>query len=168
MMVKMVIGKSLVNVVSAYAPQAALSEDEKDTFWDGLQDVVARVPPREFIMLGGDLNGHVGSGSDGYEGLHGGFGFGKRNKEGDRILEFCEAMDLLLDQITYESGIDKSVIDYLVVRRGDRNLLKNVRGIWEKHGVSQHCLLIGDFALRGREKCKKKICPEAKDVEAER
>jgi hypothetical protein len=86
MMVKMVIGKRLVNVVSTYAPQAALSEDEKDTFWDGLQDLLARVPPGEFIMLGGDLNGHVGSGRDGYEGLHGGFGFGKRNKEGDRIL----------------------------------------------------------------------------------
>jgi hypothetical protein len=100
MMVKMVIGKSLVSVVSAYAPQAALSgdmvvEDEKDTFWDRLQDVVARVPPGEFIMLGGDLNGHVGSGSDGYEGLHGAFGFGKRNKEGDRILEFCQALDLV-------------------------------------------------------------------------
>jgi hypothetical protein len=81
----------LVNVVSAYAPQAALSEDEKDTFWDGLQDVVARVPPGEFIMLGGDLNGHVGSGSDGYEGLYGGFGFGKRNKEGDRILDWARA-----------------------------------------------------------------------------
>jgi hypothetical protein len=34
--------------------------------------------------------------------------------------------------ITFESGIDKSVIDYLVVRRGDRSLLKNVRGIWGK------------------------------------
>jgi hypothetical protein len=135
--------------------QAALSEDEKDTFWDGLLHVVARVPHGEFIMLGGDINGHVGSGSDGYEGLHGGFGFGKRNKEGDRILEFCEALDLVWgntlftkresDRITFESGIDKSMIDYLVVRRGDRSLLKNVRGIWEKHCVSQHRLLIGRF-----------------------
>jgi hypothetical protein len=29
------------------------------------------------------------------------------------------------DLITFESGIDKSVIDYLVVRRGDRSLLNN-------------------------------------------
>jgi hypothetical protein len=123
----MVLGKSSVNVVSAYAPQAALSED-KDTFWDGLQDVVARVPPGEFIMLGGDLNGHVGIGSDGYEELHGGFGFAKRNKEGDRILEFCEALDLVLRNtlftkresglVTFESGIDK---------KGDRPLSREER-----------------------------------------
>jgi hypothetical protein len=54
------------------------------------------------------------------------------------------------------------VIDYLVVRRGDRSLLKNVRGIWEKHCVSQHRLLIGDFALRGRENCKRKYVPRLK------
>jgi hypothetical protein len=122
-----------------------------------VHDTLARVPSGEFIMLGGDLNGHVSSGSDGYEGLHGGFGFGKRNKEGKRILEFCEVLDLILgntlfikresDLITYGSGIDKSVIDYLMVRRGDRRLLKNVRGIWEKH-----CLLIGDIVFKELEK----------------
>jgi hypothetical protein len=61
--------------------------------WDRLQDTLARVPPGEFIMLGGDLYGHVGSGSDG---IHGDFGFGKTNKEDERILEFCEALELVL------------------------------------------------------------------------
>jgi hypothetical protein len=35
--VKMVRGKHLVNTVSAYTPQAALPEMQKDTFWDRLQ-----------------------------------------------------------------------------------------------------------------------------------
>jgi hypothetical protein len=56
--------------VSLY-PQAALPETEEDAFWDRLQDTLARVASGEFIMLGRDLNEHVGSGSDGYEGLHG-------------------------------------------------------------------------------------------------
>jgi hypothetical protein len=63
--------------------------------------------------------------------------------------------------VTFESGVDNSVIDYLVMRRGDRSLLKNVTGIWEKHCVSQHRLLI-DFAPRSREKCKRKYVPRLK------
>jgi hypothetical protein len=62
---KLVIGKCLVNVVWAYVPQAALSEEEKDSFWDMLQVTLVRVPPGELIMLQGNLNGHVGSSSDG-------------------------------------------------------------------------------------------------------
>jgi hypothetical protein len=56
----------------------------------------------------------------------------------------------------------RAAIDYLVVRRGDRSLLKKVRWIWEKDCVSQHRLLIGDFALRGWEKCKRKYVPRLK------
>ena len=40
------------------------------------------------VVLGGDLNGHVGQKSEGYEGVHGGFGYGVRNVEGEKILEF--------------------------------------------------------------------------------
>ena len=34
MYVKLVIGKQIVNIVSAYAPQVGLSAEEKDDFWD--------------------------------------------------------------------------------------------------------------------------------------
>ena len=36
MYVKLVIGKQIVNIVSAYAPQVGLSAEEKDGFWDSL------------------------------------------------------------------------------------------------------------------------------------
>ena len=38
------------------------------------------------MILGGDLNGHVGEDMDGFEGVHGGKGFGSRNEEGEMIL----------------------------------------------------------------------------------
>ena len=34
------------------------------------------------LLICGDLNGHVGAGVEGFEGVHGGFGFGKRNVKG--------------------------------------------------------------------------------------
>ena len=34
-------------------------------------------------MIAGDFNGHVGQAAEGYERLHGGYGFGDRNREGE-------------------------------------------------------------------------------------
>ena len=45
-------------------------------------------------MICGDFNGHVGKVANGYEGVHGGHGYGLRNTEGERILEFAVAHDL--------------------------------------------------------------------------
>ena len=38
--------------------------------------VTGSIPASELIIVGGDLNGHVGTNVDGYDGVHGGYGFG--------------------------------------------------------------------------------------------
>ena len=38
---------------------------------------------------------HIRKAALGYEGIHGGFGFGKRNIDGERILEFAVAKNLV-------------------------------------------------------------------------
>ena len=48
----------------------------------------------ERLLIYGDLNGHVGSEIDGFEGVHGGFGFGKQKVEGEMILETADALNL--------------------------------------------------------------------------
>ena len=62
----------------------------------------------------GDMNGHVGKEVNGFEGVHGGYGFVSRNVEGEMLLEFADAMDLVVANtwfkkdegklVTYESG----------------------------------------------------------------
>ena len=81
----------VVNIVSAYAPQVGLSEvglseDEKETFWVMFDTLVSSVSDRERLVIG-DLNGHVGMNNDGSNAVHGGWGYGDRNKEGETILE---------------------------------------------------------------------------------
>ena len=44
----------------------------------------------------GDMNGHVGSSNVGYDGTHGGFGYGSRNADGSRILEFADGLNLVI------------------------------------------------------------------------
>ena len=66
MYVKLVIGKQIVNIVSAYAPQVGLSAEEKDGFWDSFIIVLSGIPKQESIFIGSDMNGHVGRDADGW------------------------------------------------------------------------------------------------------
>ena len=61
------------------------------------------------MVLVGDLNEHVGRGSDGYERVHGGFGYGIRNMEGKTILEFGDAMDMIVCGMQFKKDDNKIV-----------------------------------------------------------
>ena len=136
MYVKLVIGKQIVNIVSAYAPQVGLSAEEKDAFWDSFIIVLSGIPKQESIFIGRDMNGHAGRDADGYGGVHGGMGFSTRNAEGERILEFGGAVGMVVCNtffkkkdsklIIYQSGDNRRMIDYLMVRKADRCLVKDV------------------------------------------
>ncbi|GKF00103.1 cleavage/polyadenylation specificity factor, 25kDa subunit, partial [Tanacetum coccineum] len=73
----LVIDGETVNVISAYASQVGLSEEDKKTFWDSLDEVVRGFPMDQRLILGGDLNGHIRAETEGYAGVHGGFGNGR-------------------------------------------------------------------------------------------
>ncbi|KAK6765461.1 hypothetical protein RB195_025398 [Necator americanus] len=87
MAVKVDTGEVELRVVSAYAPQAGCSEEEKACFWKDLEQYVQSLENEEVFLIGGDFNRHVGSRKDGFEGCHGGYGFGARNDDGLRILD---------------------------------------------------------------------------------
>ena len=48
------------------------------------------------VVLAGDVNGHVKSSNVGYDGTHGGFGYGARNAGGSGILEFADGLNLVI------------------------------------------------------------------------
>jgi len=78
MYVKLVVGSEIFNVVSLYAPQIGLDEDDKRLFWDDLDEVIQSIPKNEKLLIGGDFNGHIGRRGDGYKTIHGGFDYGER------------------------------------------------------------------------------------------
>ena len=71
-LIRMTIGKTVFVFVCVYAPQANLSEFEKDRFYQMLQCTVAKIPASEQLFVCGDWNGHIGSQSTGFEEVHGG------------------------------------------------------------------------------------------------
>ena len=109
--VKLVIGKQIVNIVSAYAPQVGLSVEEKDYFWNSFIIVLSGIHKQESIFIGSDMNGNVGRDADGYGGVHGGMGFGTRNTEGVRILEFGDAVGMVVCN-TFFKKEDSKLITY--------------------------------------------------------
>ena len=179
MYVKLVIEIQIVNIVLAYAPQVGLSAEEKDDFWDSFIIVLSGIPKQEIIFIGSNMNGHVGRDADGYSGVHAGMGFGTRNAEGERILEFGDAVGMVVcttffkkedsKLITYQSGDNRSMINYLMVRKADHCLVKNVKVISSEECVPQHQMVIGRLVIPMMQQKKKivKFVPKP-SVEVER
>ena len=158
LVMKVCMDKLIINIISVYAPQAGLATSTKDVFYDNLLSVVSRISSREHLYICGDFNGHIGSKPEGYEGVHGGFGYGQRNEEGERILEFATAHDLVIGNslfkkpenhlVTYQSGGHHSQIDYILLRSCDMKHTRNIKVINSEECVSQHRLLVCDVSLK--------------------
>jgi hypothetical protein len=101
---------------------------------DGL---VRAVPSSEKLFIGGDLNGHVGSTCAGFEVAPRSFSYGSRNQEGEDVLDFAMAFDLMIANtffrkreshlVTYRSGYSSSQINFVLTIRGINALAWIVR-----------------------------------------
>ena len=108
----------------------------------------------------GEFNGHVGRSSLGYDGIHGGFGRGERNRDGERILEFADSLDMVVGNtffkkddeklITYKSGNCATVIDYAMVQKEVMKKVKDIKVIPGEECFPQHKLLIMDLMMEHR------------------
>ncbi|GJY99025.1 retrovirus-related pol polyprotein LINE-1 [Tanacetum coccineum] len=161
MEISIVIDGEAVNVINAYAPQVGLSDAEKKRFWDALDELVRECPTDERLIIGGDLNGHIEAATDGYAGVHGGFGFGDRNEEGRTILEFATAHEMVVANsffrkneaylITFQSRGHNTQIDYFLVRRGDLRACKDCRAFPGETCSSRHKLVIVDVLFERKQ-----------------
>jgi hypothetical protein len=66
--------------------------------------------PKLFVRLfenfyGGDLSEHIGSTRVGFDGVHMGFGYGSRNQEGDGVLNFFLAYNLIVVNILFRKRV---------------------------------------------------------------
>jgi len=157
MTIKVLVGSVFVNVVNIYAPQIGLPDDIKKLFWEDLDMVIQDIPRSKKLFIGGDFNGHIGMDSDGYDVVHGGFGFGERNKGGVSVLDFAVAYELLVVNsyfkkedhlVTFESSYFKTQIDYFLMRVDSRRSCKDCKVIPSEYLGSQHRLLILDVEFK--------------------
>ena len=132
MAMKLEVKGSILNIVSANAPQVNNSMEERNDFWEDLDGLMESISKKERIVLGADLNGHVGKENIGDEEIIWRYGAGTRNKEGSMIVDFGKRMDFAIvntyfkekdeHRVAYKSGGKSTQINYVVCRR--RNLRK--------------------------------------------
>ena len=111
---KMELNGVMLNVFSAYAPQVGCIREEKEAFWMDLDETVEKILKNERIVVGADLNRHVGKGNNGDEECMGRHELGKRNNEGQAVVNFAKGMEQGITntyfvkksahRVTYNSG----------------------------------------------------------------
>ena len=87
---------------------------EKEDFWNDLDEMVESVHKGERVLIGSDLNGHVGEENRGDEEVMGRHGFKERNLEGQMVVDFAKRMQMAVlntyfkkkeeQRVTYKSG----------------------------------------------------------------
>lgn len=156
--VGMVWGKSIVNIVSAYAPQVGSKEDGKELPWDELKQFAKRIPADRHAFIAGDLHGHAGRARDGYGNAHGGYGYGNMNPEGRSILEFAQSEGMAIvntwpkkrgQHLTlYSSGGKATQIDYMLTRRCNLVQVKDCKTLPSESHNTQRRPLVMDIKLK--------------------
>ncbi|XP_075100541.1 uncharacterized protein LOC142176512 [Nicotiana tabacum] len=124
--------------------------------------MVRGVPLAEKLFIGGDFNWHIGSSADGYGEVHGKFGFWDKNEGGTSLLDFARAFELVIGNtsffkkeehlVTFWSMVAKTQIDYLLLKRGDRQLCVDFKVILSETLATQRRLLVMDVGILLRRK----------------
>ena len=122
---------SHLHILSCYAPTFAASRDEKDRFFDSLQDALSSIPSDECFVMLGDFNARVGSrgvfDERWYE--RGPHGCGELNEAGKELLSFLSTNEATVCNTWFKKrDICKQTwqhpkskrwhcIDYMIVRK---------------------------------------------------
>ena len=159
---KLEIGKEVVNVVSAYAPQVGCDKEEKEEFWKTMDETVYDIPRNERIFASADLNGHVGEGNAGDEEVMGTYGLGARKDEGEMAVQFATRFGMAFlntyfrkkmeQQLIYKSGGNKFQADYVLCRRDNLPEVSECKVLHGDSVVKQHRMVVCRIKLVTRVK----------------
>ena len=147
----------MLNAFNAYAPQVGCIREEKETFWLDLDETVEKIPRNEIIVVGADLNGHVGEGNNGDEECMGRHGLEKRNNEGQAVVDFAKRRELAVTntyfvkkpvpRVTYSSGGRSSQVDYIMVRRRRIKEVVDTKVVVSESVAKQHRIVISAMMI---------------------
>lgn len=100
-MVKIEAQPTNLCVIQVYFPTSSSSEEEIDSIYEQLEEVLSLTEEKSNLILMGDFNAQVGSCTSNQECV-GKFALGKRNARGERLIEFCEQNDMIITNTMYE------------------------------------------------------------------
>ena len=93
-----------VTAIQVYTPTADSEEDVINCFYTDLQNKVSREHKNDMLIIMGDFNAKVGSGSRMDYSVMGAYGFRQKNDRGDRLLDICYSNDLYISNTKFKQG----------------------------------------------------------------
>ena len=86
---------SKTTIIQVYDPTEEAEEEEKDDFYNSLQDPLNEIPDMKILM--GDMNAQISRNRDGFEQMIGPFGSASHtNNSGERLILFCSINGLCI------------------------------------------------------------------------
>ena len=149
-----VVGGEWLTLVQVYAPTNDSGGEVKEHFYNKLQKVTEKVGRKETLIIMGDLNARVGKDSEVWGSVIGRHGEAVRNESGEQLLRFCAVNEMLVANSWYQHreihkytwvcpGRElRSIIDYFLVRKGDRVRVNDVRVVRGAEIGSDHHLVL--------------------------
>ena len=165
---------SILNIVSAYAPQFGNSMEKKNDFWHGfwqdrINGLIESISKQERIVIGVDLNGNVGKGNIEDEKIMGRYGAGTRNKEVLMVLDLKKRIDLAVvniylkkkdeNRVTYKSSGKNTQVDFVMRRWRNLKEMCNCKVMVNECVAKQHRMMIIKMALMVKKKKAQKVKP---------
>ena len=152
-----------LSIIQAYAPTSDYSDEAIEDLYSQLQDVLGKVPKKDFLIVQGDWNAKIGADAHrDWAGVCGPYANTETNERGERLLEFASSNGLVITntfaphkksrRTTWHSfnGEHHNQIDYIMIKKRYRSNV-NINKTRSFPGAdigSDHDLVMMTFKIR--------------------
>ncbi|KAI5729125.1 hypothetical protein M8J77_025799 [Diaphorina citri] len=149
-----------ITIIQCYAPTEETTDEEKDNFYEQLNEVMRSAKAQDIKIIMGDFNAKVGTDNEGVELVMGKHGLGTRNNNGSRLVEFCGLNELVIGGTlfphkqchkptwTSPDGQTENQIDHILICKKWRSSLLDTRSKRGADCGSDHNLVIAEIRLK--------------------
>ena len=151
-----------LNLISAYAPTLASSDESKESFYGALNDTIKAVPLTHKLLVMGDFNARVGTDYTSWNNVLGKNGVGRENSNGTMLLSMCSQNELIITNTIFQQATrfkttwmhpgtkEWHMIDYVITRQRDVRDVHHTRAMCGSSTWSDHRLVKSKLALRAK------------------
>ena len=145
-------------VLQVYMPTTKSEEEEVDNMYEVIEEKLRSTKGNEYTIVMGDWNAKVGEGGEGS--YIGKFGLGRRNKRGQKLIDFCRRQKMIVAntwfqqerrrRYTWKAPGDGSrhQLDYIMVKERYRNSVKKAGTLPGADADTDHNLVVMKIRLQ--------------------
>lgn len=144
-------------LLGLYAPDISKPREQREEFYEDLQNVIAQIPKDALLIMMGDMNARIGNMP--VPGVKQRFNEGEINDNGDLLTNFCSMNSLRINNTFFNHKWDhkvtwsdsrgrQSMIDYIITNRNIHpSQIIDVRACRTPDIGSDHRLVIAKFRV---------------------